>query len=894
MAANDTLVLTVSADGDAQFTVDINGQQQGGTFDATAAHGTGTTAANTQDITLTGDFSTGGATQIAVNFLNQATADLYVESINFDGTVVQGNQAVMTPASTNPGADPNAAVMFEDGTATFTVGGTPPTTSLQVAQEQSIGPSQTVALTSLFSANEPDGDPITQYNIYEGSFGTPVGTVTDANGNVLPTFQNDTVTSLGGINYNSSTNAGSDRLWVQAFADGQWGNWTFVDMNNTGGSGGSGGSGSGGGGGVVTSGTGPISMVMSADGDAQFTVDVNGTQVGGVFDVTAAHGTGTTAANTQTVTLPGDFSTSGPLQVSVNFTNQATADLYIESVTADGQTIQGNQAAMTPASTNPAADPNAAVMFEDGTATFNITGTGGSGAGTGGNTPPTTSLQVAQEQSVGPNQTVALTNLFSANEPDGDPITQYNIYEGSFGTPVGTVTDANGNVLPTFQNDTVTSLAGINYNSSMNAGSDRLWVQAFADGQWGNWTFVDMNNAGGDPPATSLQVAQEQSIGPSQTVALTSLFSANEPDGDPITQYNIYEGSFGTPVGTVTDANGNVLPTFQNDTVTSLAGINYNSSTNAGSDRLWVQAFADGQWGNWTFVDMNNTGDPSGGGGTPPTTSLQVAQEQSIGPSQTVALSSLFSANEPDGDPITQYNIYEGSFGTPVGTVTDANGNVLPTFQNDTVTSLAGINYNSSTNAGSDRLWVQAFADGQWGNWTFVDMNNTGGSAGSGGGGGGGTGPISMVMSADGDAQFTVDVNGTQVGGVFDVTAAHGTGTTAANTQTVTLPGDFSTTGPLQVAVNFTNQATADLYIESITADGQTIQGNQAAMTPASTNPAADPNAAVMFENGTATFSIAPLTQAIAATTSSGSGGSSGGSGQVNDQTQAGLAVSHG
>jgi hypothetical protein len=267
-----------------------------------------------------------------------------------------------------------------------------------------------------------------------------------------------------------------------------------------------------------------------------------------------------------------------------------------------------------------------------------------------------------------------------------------------------------------------------------------------------------------------------------------------------------------------------------------------------------------------------------------------VAQEQTIGPNQTVALSSLFSASDPDGDPVTQYNVYEGSFGTPVGTITDASGDVLPTYQNDTVSSLAGLTYNSSTTAGSDRLWVQAYADGQWGNWTYVDMNNSGSNGST----------IAMTMSADGDAQFTVDVNGQQVGGVYDVTAEHGSGTTPANTQTISLAGNFGASGPSQVAINFLNDATADLYVESINVNGNTFLGNQAVMNPAATNPAADPNAAVMFEDGTATFNtsgsppVTQMTQAMASM-NTGSGGSSSGGGQVNDQNnQTTLGVSHG
>jgi hypothetical protein len=581
MAANDTLVLTASADGDAQFTVDVNGQQVGGTYDVTAAHGAGQAPANTQDVTLTGDFSGSQPPQIAVNFLNQDTADLYIESVNFDGTVIQGNQAVMNPTSVNPGADPNAAVMYEDGTATFTVGGS--TT---------------------------------------GSGGTGAG-----------------------------------------------------------GTGGTGGTGTGGSGG--TGGSDTLILTASADGDAQFTVSVNGQQIGGVYDVTAAHGDGTTAANTQNITLTGDFTGSQPAQVTVNFLDQATADLYIESASLDGTVIQGNQAVLNPGSVNAAADPNAAVMFEDGTATFTFNGsTGGSGTGTGG---------------------------------------------GGTGT-------------------------------------------------------------GGEGSGTSTPVvtATDTTVQGGQSVALSQIFSASDPTGNTISQYQAWLGD-GNPadpiMGSLTMDGHTYTVGNQPLAASNLDQITYNGSANAGTDQLWLRATDDGtNWSQWTLATITDSGDASGSSG----------------------------------------------------------------------------------------------------------------SSGSGSGSGSGNQPITMTMSADGDAQFTVDVNGQQVGGIYDVTAAHGTGTTAANTQTVTLPGDFSTAGPLQVAVNFTNDPTADLYIESITADGQTIQGNQATMTPASVNPAADPNAAVMFENGTATFNITPLVQSMAGTTNSGSGGTSGGNGQVTDQNQTTLATSHG
>jgi protocatechuate 3,4-dioxygenase beta subunit len=91
LLAADTLVLAISEDayqGNAQYTVTVNGVQVGGTYTATALHSAG------QDtyLTLQGDFGTNPT--VSVNFLNDAyggTAstdrNLYVDNVTYNGVV---------------------------------------------------------------------------------------------------------------------------------------------------------------------------------------------------------------------------------------------------------------------------------------------------------------------------------------------------------------------------------------------------------------------------------------------------------------------------------------------------------------------------------------------------------------------------------------------------------------------------------------------------------------------------------------------------------------------------------------------------------------------------------------------------------------------------------------
>jgi hypothetical protein len=106
------------------------------------------------------------------------------------------------------------------------------------------------------------------------------------------------------------------------------------------------------------------------NGNAQFVVAVDGSQVGGVQTATMAHGAGW-----QDVNL-GTFG-AGPHTVSVSYVNDAwngnpqeDRNLYVQSVTINNDTIPGPAAVNDAANGGEALDPSAAVMMVNGTATF--------------------------------------------------------------------------------------------------------------------------------------------------------------------------------------------------------------------------------------------------------------------------------------------------------------------------------------------------------------------------------------------------------------------------------------------------------------------------------------------------------------------------------------------
>ena len=113
-SAPDLLDLHISEDawqGDAQFTVAINGQTIGGTYTATALHSAGAT----QDFSLSGNWGAGQKT-IGISFINDAYGgsastdrNLYVDQVTYDGQAAAGAPATLYSTGTQNFTTPAGA-----------------------------------------------------------------------------------------------------------------------------------------------------------------------------------------------------------------------------------------------------------------------------------------------------------------------------------------------------------------------------------------------------------------------------------------------------------------------------------------------------------------------------------------------------------------------------------------------------------------------------------------------------------------------------------------------------------------------------------------------------------------------------------------------------------------
>ena len=359
-AGGSSIVVDVSEDawmGDAQFTLAVDGAQIGGVQTAAALHSLG----QTQAFTLDGDFGPGAHT-VTATFLNDAYGgtsstdrNLYVDSIGAGGATNAVNAALMSAGSQNftatlpspptPPAKPITGVTLGVGGSSIVIdvsedawmGDAQFTLAVDGAQ---IGGVQTAA--ALHSLGQ------TQAFTLDGDFGPGAHTVTatflnDAYGGTSSTDRNLYVDSIGAGGATNAVNAALMSAGSQNFTATLPSPPTPPAKPITG----------------VTLGVGGSSIVIDVSedawmGDAQFTLAVDGAQIGGVQTAAALHSLG----QTQAFTLDGDFG-PGAHTVTATFLNDAYGgtsstdrNLYVDSIGAGGATNAVNAALMSAGSQN--------------------------------------------------------------------------------------------------------------------------------------------------------------------------------------------------------------------------------------------------------------------------------------------------------------------------------------------------------------------------------------------------------------------------------------------------------------------------------------------------------------------------------------------------------------
>ena len=173
VAASNMLDVKISEDawqGDAQFTIKIDGATIGGARTATASHAAGAT----QDIALSGNWGSGAHT-VEIAFLNDAyggTAatdrNLYVDAVTYDGRAAPNGTATLlsngSSIFTTPGAPVSTAIAVQlsedawqgDAQYSISIDGAAAVATGSVSALESLGKTQSIPIATILSAGKHD------------------------------------------------------------------------------------------------------------------------------------------------------------------------------------------------------------------------------------------------------------------------------------------------------------------------------------------------------------------------------------------------------------------------------------------------------------------------------------------------------------------------------------------------------------------------------------------------------------------------------------------------------------------------------------------------------------------------------------------------------------------
>jgi hypothetical protein len=510
---------------------------------------------------------------------------------------------------------------------------------------------QSFAASSLFTASDPDGDTISKYAFWDTGAG---GGHFMLNGVAQGTNQEIDVSAAQLSQLTYQPGSGTDTLWVRTNDWTQWGSWSN-------------------------------GFTVTAPADTPPSVTVS--------NVNATHGQSFAASSLFTASDPdgdtiskyafwdtgaggGHFMLNGVAQGTSQEINVAAAQLsqlsYQSGSGADTLWVRANDG----------------TQWSPWSSSFTVTAPV--------DTPPSVTVSNVNATH---GQSFAASSLFTATDADGDAISKYAFWDTGNG---GGHFMLNGVAQGTSQEIDVTAaqLSQLSYQSG--SGADTLWVRANDGTQWSNWSssFTVTGQADTAPTVTASNVTAAHG----QSFAASSLFTARDADGDPITKYAFWDAGSG---GGHLVLNGVAQGVGQEIDVTAaqLSQLSYQSGS--GADTLWVAAYDGTQWGNWsssfTVTAPIDT--------APTVSGLNVTAAHG----QSFAASSLFTARDADGDTITKYAFWDAGSG---GGHLVLNGVAQGVGQEIDVTAaqLSQLSYQSGS--GADTLWVRANDGMQWSGWS--------------------------------------------------------------------------------------------------------------------------------------------------------------------------------
>jgi len=325
-------------------------------------------------------------------------------------------------------------------------------------------------------------------------------------------------------------------------------------------------------------------------------------------------------------------------------------------------------------------------------------------------------LVTTQDMRASAGQTLALSSLMAISDADGDAMTRYQLYDNSSDPSSGHFV-VNGQVQSAHIVIDLTAAQAAQTSFVTGAVNDDLQIRAFDGFAWSaadnaNWSPFIIGPTVNHAPVLS---TADKRVAAGQTVSLASLLSISDADGDAMTRYQLYDNSNDPNSGHFT-VNGQVQSARMTIDLTAAQAAQTSFVTGTVNDDLQIRIF-DGQA--WSAADTANWA-PFAIGPSVNNAPVLTTGTVNTQPAQTLALSSLISISDADGDAMTRYQLYDNTSDPNSGHFV-INGVAQAARSVIDITAAQALQTSFLTGTVNDDLQIRAF-DGH--SWSAADNAN--------------------------------------------------------------------------------------------------------------------------------------------------------------------------
>jgi Ca2+-binding RTX toxin-like protein len=555
---------------------------------------------------------------------------------------------------------------------------------------QTVRAGQTVAISSVLSVTDAEGDTIAGYRFWDGGAATTSGYFSAAGVSRAGAGVNIEVAAadFGSVVLHAGSAAGSETLWVQAHDGVEWGQWKSFVLTTT-----------------VPVNAKPVATVPNQ------TLGANG--AASLSSLLAY----TDADNDAVVQFRfwdgGTDSASGYFSTAANAREAAGSGFLVSAGSLSSVQLHAGAASGTETMWVQAFDGNEWGGWSSFTLTTNLPV----------NRKPTIGIA---NQTLGAGGASSVAGLLTYADADNDAATLYKFWDGGAAATSGYFSTT-GNSREAAGVDIIVSaanLSGVQLHAGSVSGAETLWVQVFDGKAWSDWKSFVLTSA---LPVNAKPVAtmSDRALAANATTSVAGLLTYADADNDAAVQYRFWDDGAASSSGYVS-IGGVRQAAGANITVNAadLGGVLIHGGSAAGSETLWVQAYDGKEWGAWDSFVLTTT---AAAANNKPVATIA---DRSLSANATVSASSLIAYSDADGDAATQYRFWDDGTASSSGYIS-VGGVRQGTGANITVNAadLGGVLIHGGSAAGSETLWVQVYDGKEWGAWDAFVLTTTAAAA---------------------------------------------------------------------------------------------------------------------------------------------------------------------